>query len=307
MYKVTFEFKNAGSFMHNPRNDKHQILHGDGTISKRKEDKTGSYRIDVPPNTLLLEHVENVLRVFIGLRPIPTFRKTTSAHLASSKSQDVREMAKGSKIEITQGLNLEGKNVVEMMTVRKAIKDSWIDYECKLNFNVTPLTTVISWNLIKERLDDNLFEEFCSICENNIGKDYRTFDMVTIFEKLYEIKSDDLKRFCATPKISKIYSEVLLNGKTYGQFFCRSGQFGGLSHWHYHMVNKGIEGVNRKSGFIHVLMPKEKIRLLDNGMGFANLLDGGIVRITSILDADDCEFEGESPISLKTLRELEHA
>lgn len=307
MYKVTFEFKNAGSFIHNPRNDKHQILHGDGTISKRDEDKTGSYRIDVPANTLLLEHVENMLRVFIGLRPIPTFRKSTSAHLVSSKSQDVREMAEGSKIEITQGLNLEGKNIVEMMTVRKAIQNSWAKYSCKLNFNNTPLTTVISWNLIKEHLGDKWFEEFCTICEKNIGEDYRTFDMVTIFEKLHELKTEDLKSFCKTPKMSEMYSKILFEGKTDGQYFGHNGQFGGLPHWHYQMVNKGIAEVNRKSGFIHVLIPKEKIRLLDNGMGFANLLDGGIVRITSILDADDCEFEGESPISLKTLRELEHA
>lgn len=307
MYKVTFEFKNAGNFIVNPRNDKHQILQGDGTVIKRAEDKTNSHRIDVPSNTLLLEHVENMLRVFVGLRPVPTFRNSSSAHLASSKSLDVQEMAEGAKIEITQGLNLEGDEVAETMTVRKAIQNSWAKYSCKLSFNNSPLTTVISWNLIKEHLGDKWFEEFCSICEKNIGEDYRTLDMVSIFEKLHELKPEDLKAFCKTSKMSEMYSKILLEGKTDGQYFGHNGQFGGLPNWHYQMVNKGIEQVNRKSGLIHVKIPKEKIGLLDNGFGFANILDGGIVRIISIVDADDSEFEGESPISLQTLKELENA
>jgi len=314
MYRITFEFSDAGAFSppfvsKSQKHNKHQMLTPNGIVKRYEAAKEGNeYRINVPPNTLLLEHVENMLRVFVGLRPRPTFRGATAIHTLAGKNDSIKHMATNAKIDIKKGLNDLGENIYETMMIRKSVYDSWKKYPARVNFNTKPLSYVVSWNFVKEQLGESLFGKFLEISKEIVGENAQEIPMINVFEILHSKQNEKLRLFCE--EVSKevstiIYYEVLIKGKTDGQYFEHSGQFGGLKHWHCTMVNKAVEEINRKSGLIHIKVSENELEMFNNGFGFAKLLDGGMVEIKEIEEWADYDVFGQSPVSLNSLLQKE--
>lgn len=296
MFRVTLVFTDAGLFQRplKPGTSEHLMLTPGGVVHRKG---AGAYTDDVPADTILHSCVVNMFRVLLGVRPVPTFRGSTAAHAAASTSTVAERMAEAARITIESGLTVDTRDksiklIREPQRTGKAWGNAWALASIPWAGS-EPLTYRVSWRSVESEFGADLFKAFTDLVTAVLGTDARALDMVSVFGGLYKSKDKRVLDFCSLPGVLSPYREVLVNGKSIGQFFGHSGQHGGLKHWMYDTEPGGVGQVSRRSGKIVVDVEDEDIALFDEGCGFATLLDGGVVKIASIDPVDACDRKAD--------------
>jgi hypothetical protein len=281
-YRVTLTFKDAGLFQRPKRNGMEQIMLTPSGPVNREDNKAYA---DAPANTLLRACVANMFRVLLGYRPMPTFRGATAPHVQDSECALATSLAERAVVCIKSGIttNKSGEEYLirELQNTNKHA-NSWAKSSV-LWAGPHPLTYRVSWMSVLSEFGQEIGTEFINMVQDVLGEDAMKLDMVSVFSALYMLEDKSkVKEFFAQNKVSKFYYDTLIEGKTTGQYFGHSGLHGGLRHWYWHLLNKGINQVSRRSGTITLDVSVDELRLLRAGPTMATILDGGFVEITDI-------------------------
>lgn len=289
---LVLNFKNAGLFIPKKFGDKHKMIEN-GKVS----DRDGSDRfINVPLDTLLKEHVANVLSVLMGERPVPTVRMSSLAFDTS-----ILNLADEAFVEIEEGIfkDKTGKIRVldEVIATTKAISNSKKieTYQIHLKEKQTLKTITVSWEKIKWHLGHDLFELFKKMVVDVLGIESLEDNMVKVFEDLYKSKDKRIEEFCDLKGVLSPYRRMLVEGNALNQEFHFTG-YTGFKHWHYNTLTHGLEKVAKLSGKIFIPMRDSDVERLNNGCGHATLLDGGLVTINDILPNSEILYLNANPV-----------
>ena len=288
MYRVTLSFKDAGLFQRprKPTGAEHMMLTPGGPINRKE---VGAYA-DIPVDTILHACVVNMFRVLIGTRPVPTFQGATHAHHVASLSNAAERFASAAFIQVETGTSIDTRDNTERAIYEPQISNKAWDNAWSRNkvdwVGSSPLMYRVSWHSVESEFGPDLFAKFQKMVVAVLGEESLRLDMVTVFGLLFKAKAKATDDFCHLPGVSKFYLDTFINGKTSGQFFGHSGQHGGLNHWEWSLENRGLAQVNRRSGTITVDVDEDDVYLFDQGFGCATLLDGGVVKIENIEEAD---------------------
>lgn len=290
---LILDFKNAGLFRPDFK-DKHRMIENE-EVTDRKG--TGRF-INVPPDTLLREHVANVLLVLCGERPVPSIRN----HGPDLKEDTtITVLADKAMVEIMGGtyVNKDGEIRIlgEVVSTTKAMGNSKRPYDSFINLKGRQkLITDLSWEKIKWHLGVNLFDAFEKMVVSVLGNGACDWSMIKVFEELYKSQDIRVKEFCDLKGVHDPYKNMLVDGNAYQQEIHATG-FTGFKHWHYSTNTHGIEkNVGKLSGKIFVPVDDSDLEKISRGCGYATLLDGGLVTIEDVVAYSDMLFNNAQPV-----------
>ena len=290
---LILDFKNAGLFRPAFK-DKHRMIENE-EVSDRK----GSNRyINVPFNTLLKEHVANVLLVLSGERPVPTVRK----HGPDLKEDtSITNLANEAMVEIQEGTFINKKGDIELLreviSTTKAMGNSKkiSTYFINLKGRQTVKSIYFSWEKIKRHLGPELFSEFEKMVISVLGKKSVDWSMIKVFEELYKSKDKKVKDFCSLEGVLTPYKKILVDGETHNQEIHATGYLG-FQHWHFNTLTHGLEKTTKLSGRIYVPVDDSDLEKINKGGGFATLLDGGLVTIFDVVQNSEPLYNNAQPV-----------
>jgi len=288
---LILDFKNAGLFIPDFK-DKHRMIENE-EVSDRK----GSNRfIRVPFNTLLKEHVANVLLVLSGERPVPTVRKHG---LFLKEDTSITNLANDAKVEIKEGIYTSKKGEIKLLQEVIAITKPLVSrktFDSAINLRGLKImkSIVPSWEKIKWHLGLDLFSEFEKMVISVLGKKAKDMNMIKVFEELYRSQDKKVKDFCNLAKVPKPYRMLLIKGKTKDQEI--RGGFPGFTHWHFSNYTHGLEKTTKLSGRIYVPVNDSDLEKINKGSGYATLLDGGLVTIFDVVTNSEPLYNNAQPV-----------
>ena len=275
MKYLVLDFKNAG-FYPKPLNSR--------SISKDFYcDITGRFKrefLEQYKNSVTYHQISGMLHVLFGERPKPSLRKTIHSDIP-----EIRELSKISYISITNPYQYKSKDgteryITEKTRIKKAV---WNSFDKK---------TLLYWERVKQYLhkkdiEYELFDEFINIIkeltkEKEIYKNPVNYYINLINEKYKDNNliieyREKLIKYGRTP-----FSRLLnyIDEKTESNCYtdiCKNP--GSLL-----TINGGVIDKTIINGKIIIPLENNKwLEKLDNGFGFATLLDGGFVTIEDII------------------------
>lgn len=207
---------------------------------------------------------------------------------------------KGCKKEII--LNGESKSLVTIPLdwdrLRYYMKDAWADFVIAMNDVVGDYSKFGVYYVFSElNKYHNQFSDFNDACPNH--REMPRAEVKEVLNKYYCENSDEnityldrffLKYYITPEKRVKtvgtpIY-EIIINGNVKDQFINSSG-FGDMESTFHKLILHSPEQVVNISGKIQVRITEDmKNRLKEYGRSFATILDGGVLSIESITEAE---------------------
>ena len=258
---LLLEFKGAGFFK---RADKDYVILSNTVRAKR---------IDVGKRflePLTYHQVSNMLHVLFGERPCSTLRNTIYQRIPYYDDMAMNTLLKITTPEIESEKKNYGE---EAIILNKAIWRSW---------NPNPH---ITWEVIRRYLAED-FQWFLSEIEREFGVD--PFSL-TFNECKERIRDTPLFNVILIDELGKRkkggLSAYLKNDSSASEITRTIGRIV------YHTV-KGIADICRISGKLLVPIDNDDIDKLNYSTGVATLLDGGVVYIIGIYNADEISDEG---------------
>lgn len=267
---------------------------------KPRKQKESSYTFIKVNDTLFWSHITNPLHVLCGLRPKNFFRETLNNY---NTVPQIDDLAKSARVKIHNVVEIQqtGKNgnwtklVTEVFTGTKSVhnshdKGSFSNTKIILDGKVkTVESPYLTWDRIKYHVGEESFEKFTNFLFEFTGQDFRKMSAIKTFECLNQNKTDEkVLKFFADTNLPKSYSEIILNGKTEGQFFNQSG-YGILRPYFVKYVNRSPEQITTISGEIIVKVPEsflEKIKKIS-----CTILDGGVLTISKLSSEQEISEE----------------
>ena len=299
---LVLNFRDAKTFR-GPKSfgDDHRMVELGGITSRK--DRPSSW-VDVPPDTLYVNHVSNVLHVLMGERPVPSFRAIcTGAH---KRVESIHALAADASVIVGSGIQTYIKDgapktalIREKMTTRKAVKNSFskTDVPITIAGESRKLTTcMLSWDRIEHHLGLELYPQFVTMATSVLGLGWESQPVTSVFSSLHDYRGDSrVESFCMTAGVPESYRAIILGGKTDGQYFHQSG-YGDLAYMFITLISRGVEDVSCVGGKIFVPVDDEAVEKIRSGPGFATLLEGGLVTIEGVYDMSDLLVVGSKPV-----------
>lgn len=284
--------------------DDHRMVEFGGVVDRKNRQSSW---INVPTDTLYVNHVSNVLHVLMGERPVPTFRKTCDE--AHKRVDAIDSLAADASVSVRTGVHnymgkegiLKSSRILEKMTSRKAVKNSWNKSGKGRKIVLDGVShdwdsCNLSWDRIQWHVGKELFAEFDKIATTILSPGYSSRPVLRVFEELHSHRGNQLLiDWCSNPEVPESYRAILLQGKVSGQYFHQSG-YGKLAYVFLSTFSRGVEDVSSISGKIFIPVDDSDLELVRRGPGFATILDGGIVTIDSVEDMSDLLVVGSKPV-----------
>lgn len=286
---LIIKFKNAGIFVRNNNENvdsatsynKFYIKTADkvlncGQVFDRTKDKI-PYGI-TPVGTLSQKQICNLLHVFMGERPKPSFRDSII-----ELDNDIVDLSKNCKVKITSLID-EGKYISELKQIRKSNYNAYSKTSSRifLNGKYHNVQGLLYWERIKQYLEQDLYNEFVNILKNIINDEILKLPVTKVIELLNKdyLQNEILQKFlikCKENKKTVFYNLVncVLSGGKLNAAFNQDERT-------KLCVVKGIEYINKIDGIIYVPINDNFIARLNNGTGIATFLEGGFAWIDSI-------------------------
>lgn len=236
--------------------------------------------------------ISNMLHVLFNERPVPSLRECNY-----KRNEYYFNKANESFISITtpkichDKVTNENNYYGEACTLRKALGNSW-------NPSVT-----VSWEIVKRYVgDDNKFNQVVQLLNTVTGIDVKSIPFVKVRELIQTLDVETSKMLD-----SKIVAMGGIGGMVdyFGTFDAKSNKYRKPSDSRMTskpdtaiMVNAGIDRVVKLSGRILVPVSEEDInKLKTSSKGCATILDGGMVTIVGLINADDLSIDGFIAVS----------
>jgi hypothetical protein len=255
------KFENAGYFPDSSKSK--DFVFELNSVKKRSDFKQYLEPINV-------NHISNMLHVLMGERPKPSLRKTIF-----ERDENIFNIAGESYIKITtptfeNKYNNRHEYPKESITIRKAVFNSYSKIE------------IISWEKIRQLLENDLFFEFMAILNIIFGESvidkYTSDEAVDIINEKY-LNNELLVDFMENKLKGKMPLIRYIN-KDKNWYFNSNART-------ISTVVSGVDKIVRLSGVIIVPLDDFYLNKLNNGRGVSRLLDGGLVYIDKVLRSDE--------------------
>lgn len=240
-------------------------------------EKGGKDRREVPQfvEPIVVNHISNMIHVLFGERP-----KSTNRYSPYDIIQYYYDKALNSYLKINTYVDNKGRFPSETVLVNKSVFNSW------------QKTSYMNWNRVYKLLEDEIYEDFTKTLSEILGfnvtsksfNEVKTIILNTNDGRLVKL-FDKMKSLNKTPVYSSIYgtgnalSDINKNKRT------------------MLTVNYGPHKVSRLDGEIIIPVNDEDIEKLKLNKGCATLLDGGVVYIDSIKNANVINIDGFRKVS----------
>lgn len=226
-------------------------------------------------------HVYNSVAVLFGRTPKPQLRDTKDIYLPFF--EDIMEIVENGFIKIN--LTFENENIT-------TIKKSW-----NSNLTESKQYTWLDCEYCAGTLLPKVKEKFCTILKiNDLGN--ITFDnTILLIQKLGSIKPDGSILY-SDPEICNLIDWLKTNTCSPIANYIENKQLSSRSTQFGKRVNRGIVNSNNYSG--EIIIPITDIlinELLKYSKGFSKILDGGVVKIVSLGEMFEDDFDGFTEIN----------
>jgi hypothetical protein len=258
---LILDFKGAGLFRKH-RNTKDKMFN----MSQRSERKEALEFIE----PITSQQITNLLHILFGKRPKPMNR-----YSIQELDEYLVEKAKQSFLKITSYKNEKEKYHAETIKINKAVHNAW-----------NPVSYMY-WKRVEDLLGKELYNEF-------IGVLYEVFKLTptdTSFCKMKEIikKTQD-------ERLKDIFIKLNSKGKKplFDSIFGDGTEPSNINKNHRTKltVTSGVDKIIRLDGSILVPVSDDDLDIIRKNKGCATILDGGLVTIKSVKNANFVNTEG---------------
>jgi hypothetical protein len=258
---LILEFRNAGLFRKH-RNTKDKMFN----FGERSERNAALEFIE----PITSQHVTNLLHVLFGKRPKPMNR-----YSIQELDEYLVEKAKQSFLQITTYKNDKDKFYSESIKITKAVHNAW-----------NPVSYMY-WKRIEDLLGKELYNNF-------IGVLYDVFkltpDDVSFNKMKVMIKNTKDER------LDNIFIKLNSKGKKplWDSIFGKGTEPSNINKNHRTKltVTSGVDKIIRLDGSILVPVSDDDLDIIRKNKGCATILDGGLVTIKSVKNANFVNTEG---------------
>lgn len=240
---------------------------------------------------ITVHQVSNMLHVLFNERPVPSLRVSNYKRIEYYFNKANESYI---KIDTPKILNNALTDVMdyygESCTLRKALSNSW-------NPSVT-----VSWEIAKRYVgDEDKFNQVVELLNTVTGVDVRSLSFVSVRDLVQNLDIESSKLLD-----SKIVAMGGIGGMVdyFGTFDSKSNKYRKPSDSRMTskpetaiMVNTGIDKVIKLSGKILIPVNDDDIIKLRSSKGCATILDGGMVTIVGIVNANDLSIDGFTAVN----------
>lgn len=305
---LVLNFRDAKTFSRNPFKDTHRMVEASGW--NKRSDRPGTW-VEVPPDTLSVLHVSNVLHVLAGERPVPSVRQTAIPGSPTVNTY-LMGLAEEALVRVTEGVysDSEGARKTykdESLMTRKcstaSVMPVGLDKFALDNSSWDTRSRLIVWDRAKYSMGLTVYKKFVGMAEAVLGLS----EIASKQSLLYTLKalrasgSPDVKVFLGENKVKQPWGSLLTDGAA-----DLSGLKSGYTDANYMMaytVARGREFISVRSGVIYVPISEEDKALFQKGPGWATLLEGGVVSIQDVTDMSTKLTQGTTPVQLLAAKE----
>lgn len=231
--------------------------------------------IKVPEGTLDIRHVNNLLHVLAGERPVPSLRQSFQKHIPEITA--IAETAMVKVIKIAE----------ESKTLRKSIKDSYQTATLSYFLNgkwVQVKGGHIYYSRLKNFLGDDLFENFMAVLKQvsqNSKKEYTAKEAIELLNANNDNPIvNDFAVKCKESGKTSLYNLIAKNGNV-ASISIHSSPSCPLNLL---TVNSDVTTVRKYSGTIYAKVDEKQLNIFQKGTGVATFLEGGYAFIIGVDD-----------------------
>ena len=275
-------------------------------LFKHNGDKT-THWVDCPADTFLASSISNVLHVLTGNRPVPTIRKN-SLPFASKRISALDEIAKASYVKVVSGISqdektgkiehfpLYGEQSMTRKTNMKSVNK--MDYSVDIDSIDYDFLKWYTWERFKYQTSVENFEKITSkiadILDINVDELFK-ISLPNALKRVFDNDKDsfvDCVNDCDTWR--KHWKTLFITGKQVNSDNLRTGYNNSdvsAKHFLTNTVTKGVEKCYIRDAFVYVPVTEEQLQMFENGVGWATILDGGLVTIDSVDDQYEDYFK----------------
>jgi len=240
--------------------------------------------------------VSNVIHVLFGERPKPSLREVAFGNVGYYHDKALQSYLKIDSYKRTindKKTNEEREEFIgEMLQTKKVVQDAW-----STNF-------FVYWERVSKMLGKDMYDEFTSLLSD-------LFQVKDITEKysFMELREEVLLRGMVTKEEEKntkktrldIFFDKLIKNKksslvTYFLYDSRRNEINKAANIKV-TVTIGTEKITKISGEIIIPVSDDDILKLSNHKGCATILDGGVVFIKGVLNANELNVSNHTKVS----------
>jgi hypothetical protein len=277
---LVLSFENAGIFNKywKVKDGKKTSANKDDRVltNKGRENRTSEQWIEQRIGTFTSSFIENIIRVFIGKRPVSKYRDTCVNGDDICGNIALRAMVKISSITKTDSKGVE-VYILEKTTTRKCLDNSW--------GAATP-----SWTKFKYLLPEDIYNDLVSLATEKCGQPGET----VLFDKVADIlfNSKDQRVDVLVKKARENSCEPLAKLLTGSKIHSlHQAGYQGLGAFLRTMVSKGVSDICRLDGEIAIPLCKDEVKMFSNGSGYSSLFEGGLVFIKELINLEYATLE----------------
>lgn len=219
-------------------------------------------------------HISNMLHVLFGYRPIASLR-------GSLYNSNTYLFDKANESYIKYDLvNHKG----EMLQTNKS------------RYNSKSMINFMYWERVKNLIGDDLYNQFTTVTSLVLG--ISNIEKKHTFEEVKKMLNPHLK----DKRIVTLFDKLKANRKTSLCTYIDGTELSGINANPLTRLSttKGIETAYKAYGKIYVPVNDDDIKRLEEySSGFANILDGGMVEIDSLIDIN--KFSDDELIKIKNI------
>ena len=219
--------------------------------------------------------ISNVLHVMFGERPVSSVKKSFYPRI-----DKYVEMANNSylKMEYPKRYNKTKKMNTPITEILRTEKPDW---------NSWAKGTKISWEIIRVFMNEEELNFFLTETKKLVNKDPKSMSFKDLIEALREVNTDELCKALKSMKLSPIANYI--GDDVFADQITRKMTHG--KHTAIMNIN-GIAEIININGEILVPVNDDDLKLLETLPGSANILDGGMVWISEVVDANKISSNG---------------